>query len=204
MEWNSRFPNSPGFSVNVNVTDKQFSDPELASFIGEILRETGLNPALLDLEITENIAMANAERSEIVLRELKGLGVRLSIDDFGTGYSSLCRLRQFPVDTLKIDRTFVSKMERNRETQEIVRIIVTLAHNLGLSVVAEGIEEQVQLEMLKNLGCELGQGYLFSKPVAPDAIERVIRQNNDSLGILVSPPGLSCASSPTHADLRPR
>jgi PAS domain S-box-containing protein len=177
-DWNVRFPGKDSFSVNVNITDKQFSDPELASFIGEILKETGLDPALLDLEITENIAMSDAERSGVVLRELKALGVRLSIDDFGTGYSSLCRLRQFPVDTLKIDRTFVSKMERNRETQEIVRIIITLAHNLGLSVVAEGIEEQTQLEMLKALGSEIGQGYLFSKPVGRNAIEQLIRETN--------------------------
>jgi PAS domain S-box-containing protein len=184
LDWNVRFPGKDAFSVNVNVTDKQFSDPELPSFIGEVLNETGLDPALLDLEITENIAMADAERSGVVLRELKALGVRLSIDDFGTGYSSLCRLRQFPVDTLKIDRAFVSKMERNRDTREIVRIIITLAHNLGLSVVAEGIEEQAQLEMLEKLGCEVGQGYLFSKPVGPDAIEQLLRQNKPAFALL--------------------
>jgi len=181
LNWNSLFPNDPGFSVNVNITDKQFADPELASQIEDVLKVTGLNPALLDLEITENIAMSDAERSGIALRELKALGVRLSIDDFGTGYSSLCRLRQFPVDTLKIDRSFVSKMDQNRETQEIVRIIVTLAHNLGLGVVAEGIEDQQQLDMLRDLGCEFGQGYLFSKPASPDVIERLIRDHHCSL-----------------------
>ena len=181
LKWNSTFPRDSNFTVNVNVTDKQFSNPELALSIGEILKETGFDPALLDLEITENIAMADAERSGLVLRELKALGVRLSIDDFGTGYSSLCRLRQFPVDTLKIDRTFVSTMDRNRDTQEIVRIIITLAHNLGLAVVAEGIEEQRQLEMLKDLGCELGQGYLFSKPASQEAIGQLIQNHQKTL-----------------------
>lgn len=174
LHWNSLYTSEPPFAISVNVTGRQFADPDLASQIGEILRETGLDPRHLDIEITENIAMADAERSAVVLGELKSLGVRLSIDDFGTGYSSLCRLQQFPVDTLKIDRAFVSKMDRDRETHEIVRIIITLAHNLGLTVVAEGIEEPLQMEMLKHLGCELGQGYLFSKPVSPEAIETII------------------------------
>jgi EAL domain-containing protein (putative c-di-GMP-specific phosphodiesterase class I) len=110
----------------------------------------------------------------VVLSELKALGVRLSIDDFGTGYSSLCRLQRFPVDILKIDRSFVSAMNTDPETHEIVRIIVMLAHNLGLKVVAEGIEEKEQMEMLKQLGCEFGQGYLFSKPASAEAIEQLL------------------------------
>jgi EAL domain-containing protein (putative c-di-GMP-specific phosphodiesterase class I) len=109
-----------------------------------------------------------------VLSQLKALGVHLSIDDFGTGYSSLSRLQRFPVDTLKIDRTFVSEMDRDRDTGEIVRVIAMLARNLGLKVVAEGIERQEQMEMLRDLGCETGQGYLFSKPVSADAIEQLL------------------------------
>jgi PAS domain S-box-containing protein len=172
--WHELFPSDPPLAIGVNVTAKQFAQPDLASQIGEILRQTDTDPACVDLEITENIAMADVERSAVVLSQLKALGVHLSIDDFGTGYSSLSRLQRFPVDTLKIDRTFVSEMDRDRDTGEIVRVIAMLARNLGLKVVAEGIERQEQMEMLRGLGCETGQGYLFSKPVSADAIEQLM------------------------------
>jgi predicted signal transduction protein with EAL and GGDEF domain len=173
-QWHTQFPSLAPLIISTNITAKQFAQPELAAEIGEILEQTGTDPACIDLEITENIAMADAERSAVVLGELKALGVRLSIDDFGTGYSSLCRLQGFPVDVLKIDRAFVSGMDRDLETHEIVRIIVMLAQNLGLKVVAEGIERPEQMAMLKHMGCELGQGYLFSKPVAAEAIDQLL------------------------------
>ena len=172
--WHELFPADPPLAISVNVTAKQFAQPELATQIGEILEQTGTDPRWVDLEITENIAMADAKRSTLVLAELKAVGVRLSIDDFGTGYSSLCRLQQFPVDTLKIDRAFISGMDRDLESLEIVRIIVTLAHNLGLRVVAEGIETQEQMDMLKDIGCEVGQGYLFSRPADREAIQTLL------------------------------
>jgi EAL domain-containing protein (putative c-di-GMP-specific phosphodiesterase class I) len=112
-----------------------------------------------------------------VLSELKALGVCLDIDDFGTGYSSLSRLQRFPVDTLKIDRAFISRMDTDLETREIVRIIVMLAHGLRLKVVAEGVETQAQVDLLKEIGCELAQGYLYSKPVPAEAIEQLLRSN---------------------------
>jgi EAL domain-containing protein (putative c-di-GMP-specific phosphodiesterase class I) len=118
--------------------------------------------------------MADAERSTVVLLELKALGVDLDIDDFGTGYSSLSRLQRFSVNTLKIDRTFVSSMNSQLETQEIVRIIMMLAHSLGLKVVAEGVETQEQVDLLKHFGCELAQGYLFSKPVDSQTIGELL------------------------------
>jgi EAL domain-containing protein (putative c-di-GMP-specific phosphodiesterase class I) len=124
--------------------------------------------------------MADAERSGGVLAQLKALGVGLDIDDFGTGYSSLSRLQRFPVDTLKIDRAFVSHMDTDKETREIVRIIVMLAHNLGLKVVAEGVETQAQLELLRDLGCEKAQGYLFSKPVDHEAILKLLGSSRAS------------------------
>lgn len=170
--WHTLFPDQPPLTVSANITARQFVQPDLAAQIAEILRETGIDPKCFDLEITENVAMADAERSAVVLAELKALGVRLSIDDFGTGYSSLCRLQRFPVDVLKIDRAFVSGMENDHETQEIVRTILVLAHSLGMKVVAEGIERKEQMAMLKDLGCELGQGYLFSKPVDATAMEQ--------------------------------
>lgn len=179
-QWHTLFPANPPLAIGVNITAKQFAQADLASQIGEILQQTGTDPSWVDLEITENIAMADASRSAVVLSELKALGVHLSIDDFGTGYSSLSRLQRFPVDTLKIDRAFISSMDSDPETGEIVRIIAMLARNLGLKVVAEGIERKEQMDMLKELGCEVGQGYLFSKPVSAEAIEQLMIDRHGS------------------------
>jgi diguanylate cyclase (GGDEF)-like protein/PAS domain S-box-containing protein len=172
--WQALFPSDPPLTINVNIAPKQFAQPDLASQIGKILKETGLDPCCLNLEITETIAMRDADRSAVLLTELKDLGVHLDIDDFGTGYSSLSRLQRFPVDTLKIDRSFVSRMDTDGETREIVRIIVMLAHGLHLKVVAEGVETEAQAEMLKDIGCELAQGYLYSKPVPAETIEQLL------------------------------
>jgi diguanylate cyclase (GGDEF)-like protein/PAS domain S-box-containing protein len=172
--WQALFPSDPPLTVNVNIAPKQFAQPDLASQIGKTLKETGLDPCCLNLEITETIAMRDADRSAVLLTELKDLGVHLDIDDFGTGYSSLSRLQRFPVDTLKIDRSFISRMDTDGETREIVRIIVMLAHGLHLKVVAEGVETEAQAEMLKDIGCELAQGYLYSKPVPAETIEQLL------------------------------
>jgi PAS domain S-box-containing protein len=176
--WQALFPSDPPLTLNVNITPKQFAQPELASQIGKTLQETGLDPRCVNLEITETIAMADAKRSAVVLSELKALGVSLDIDDFGTGYSSLSRLQGFPVDTLKIDRAFISRIDTDLATHEIVRVIVMLAHGLRLKVVAEGVENQAQVDLLKDMGCELAQGYLYSKPIAAEAIEQLLRDNN--------------------------
>ena len=173
--WQTLFPCDPPLSVNVNIAPKQFAQPELAAEIGKTLQETGLNPSCLNLEITETIAMADADRSAVVLSEFKALGVRLDIDDFGTGYSSLSRLQRFPVDALKIDRSFTSRLDTDAETAEIVRIIVMLAHGLHLKVVAEGVETEAQAAFLKEIGCELAQGYLYSKPVPVETIEELLK-----------------------------
>ena len=175
--WQALFPSDPPLTLNVNITPKQFAQPELASQIGKTLQETGLDPRCLNLEITETIAMADAKRSAVVLSELKALGVSLDIDDFGTGYSSLSRLQGFPVDTLKIDRAFISRIDTDLATLEIVRVIVMLAHGLRLKVVAEGVETQAQLDLLKDIGCELAQGYFYSKPVAAETIEQLLSDN---------------------------
>jgi PAS domain S-box-containing protein len=175
--WQQLFPSDPPLSLSVNISPKQFAESDLASQIGQLLQQGGMDPRCVDLEITETIAMADAERSGGVLSQLKALGVGLDIDDFGTGYSSLSRLQRFPVDTLKIDRAFVSHMDSDPETHEIVRIIVMLAHNLGLKVVAEGVETQGQLDLLKHLGCERAQGYLFSKPVDHKTILKLLETN---------------------------
>jgi len=162
--WHSQFPCDPPLVISVNVTPKEFAQQDLAAQIGTILGEVGIDPSSVDVEITETIVMADPQRSSLVLSELKSLGVHLSIDDFGTGYSSLSRLQGFPVDTLKIDRAFISKMDTDSETSEIVRIIIMLAHNLGLRVVAEGAENAAQVSLLKQMKCELVQGYFFARP----------------------------------------
>jgi EAL domain-containing protein (putative c-di-GMP-specific phosphodiesterase class I) len=178
--WQKLFPSDPPLTVNVNITPKQLAQPDLASQIELALKETGLDPRTLNLEITETIAMSDADRSAVVLAELKALGVRLYIDDFGTGYSSLSRLQGFPVDTLKIDRSFISRINTDAETGAIVRIIVMLAHGLRLNVVAEGVETQAQADLLRDIGCELAQGYLYSKPVPADAAEILLRNAADA------------------------
>jgi PAS domain S-box-containing protein len=159
--WHSQFPCDPPLTMSVNITPKEFAQPDLTAQIGTILGEVGISSNSINVEITENIAMADPQRSSLVLSELKALGVHLSIDDFGTGYSSLSRLQGFPVDTLKIDRSFISKMETD---SEIVRIIIMLAHNLGLKVVAEGAETAEQVRLLKQLKCELAHVYFFARP----------------------------------------
>ena len=179
--WQELFPSNPPLTMSVNISPRQFTQADLASQIRQILQLNGTDPRCVNLEITESIAMADAERSAIVLSELKALGVRLDIDDFGTGYSSLSRLQRFSVDTLKIDRSFISNMDQDLETHEIVRIIVMLAHNLGLRVAAEGVETQEQLDMVKHVGCELAQGYLFSKPADAATIEQLLIANRAKL-----------------------
>jgi PAS domain S-box-containing protein len=183
--WHSQFPLDPSLTMSVNIAPKQFAQPELASEIGLILEQTGLAPRNLQLEIMETIAMGDAERDGAVLSELKALGVRLSVDDFGTGYSSLSRLQRLPVDTLKIDRSFISKMDRDSETREVVRTIIILAHNLDLTVVAEGTETQEQVNQLKESDCELAQGYFFSRPADAEAMSELLVTSYSRGGSLI-------------------
>ena len=174
LSWQAEFPATPALTMSVNITPKEFAQPDLASEIGKTLQEVGLDPACLQLEIIETIAMGDAEKSGQVLAQLKALGVRLSIDDFGTGYSSLSRLRRIPVDTLKIDRAFIMNMDTDPESLEIVRTIIMLAHNLGLKVVAEGAETDSQINQLKQLNCEMAQGYRYSKPADDQAMLKLL------------------------------
>ena len=178
--WQSEFPSSPPLTMSVNMTSREFAQPDLASEISKALEQTGVDPACLQLEIIETIAMGDAERSGHVLAQLKALGVRLSIDDFGTGYSSLSRLRRIPVDTLKIDRSFISNMDRDPESREIVRIIIMLAHNLGLKAVAEGTETEEQVNLLKQLNCEMAQGYYFSRAADDQAMLKLLASNRSA------------------------
>ena len=175
--WQSEFPSSPPLTMSVNITSREFAQPDLASEIRKSLEQTGVDPGCLQLEITETIAMGDAEKSGHVLAQLKATGIGLSIDDFGTGYSSLSRLRRIPVDTLKIDRAFISHMDSDPESREIVRIIIMLAHNLGLKVVAEGAETEEHINLLKQLNCEMAQGYFFSRPADDQAMAKLLVSN---------------------------
>jgi len=172
--WQAEFPSCPPLTMSVNITSREFSQPDLASQIRKVLEQTGVDPGCLQLEIIERIAMGDAEKSGHVLSQLKALGVRLSIDDFGTGYSSLSRLRRIPVDTLKIDRAFISSIDSDPESREIVRIIIMLAHNLGLKVVAEGTETKEHVNLLKRLHCEMAQGYFFSRPADDQVVSKLL------------------------------
>lgn len=167
--WQEKFQTDPPLNVSVNLSGKQFSQPDLVEQIACVLQETGLNARSLKLELTESIVMEDVESAITMLAQMKALNVQLSIDDFGTGYSSLSYLYRFPTDTLKIDRSFVSRIEDDGENAAIVRTIVTLAHNLGMDVIAEGIETMEQFEQLQALGCEYGQGYFFSHPLDSEA-----------------------------------
>jgi EAL domain-containing protein (putative c-di-GMP-specific phosphodiesterase class I) len=149
------------------------------------LRQTGLDPSRLNLEITESVAIADEDKAQDILSQLKALGVRLSIDDFGTGYSSLNYLRRFRVDTVKIDRSFVSNMD-SKDNREIVRIIITLAASLGLDVVAEGAETAAQVNDLKKLNCKFAQGYFFYKPVDGDTINKLLGKSDQAKAAVTS------------------
>jgi diguanylate cyclase (GGDEF)-like protein/PAS domain S-box-containing protein len=164
-EWQRQGFAGEEVTVSVNLSSRQFSQADLIDQVSSALRESGLRPGNLKLEITESMVMENIDTAIGMLAQLRGLGVGLSIDDFGTGYSSLSYLHRFPIDTLKIDRSFVTQMTDNTENAEIVRTIVTLARSLNMDVIAEGVETREQLRRLGDLGCDYGQGYLFSRPV---------------------------------------
>ncbi len=179
--WQETYPSAPPLFVSVNLSVKQFNEPGLVENIAELLEESKLPPRCLKLEITESVFSDNIEAAVKLLTQLRNLGVQLSIDDFGTGYSSLSYLQRFPIDTLKIDRSFVTQMMENEENLAIVRTIVALAQNLGMDVVAEGVETEEQLRLLRKLECENGQGYLFSTPLGGGQLEQFIADCNLAL-----------------------
>jgi diguanylate cyclase (GGDEF)-like protein len=188
VEWQQRFDNAKPLTIAVNLSGKHFAHPALVEQITTVISETGIEPGCLKLELTESAVMDNAETAILMLKEIKETGVRISIDDFGTGYSSLSYLHRFPIDLLKVDRSFVSAMEENTENGEIVRTVIALAKALDLKVVAEGIESIHQFHQLRILGCEYGQGYLFSKPLPAGDIERLIEDRSRWQNILPAVP----------------
>ncbi|RPJ28941.1 MAG: EAL domain-containing protein [Chloroflexi bacterium] len=173
-EWQEQFPADPPLTVSVNLSARQCSQTDLVQKVAGVLQKTGLPASNLKLELTESMIVEDAESTSAMLSELRALGVQVQIDDFGTGYSSLGYLQRLPIDTLKIDRTFVSRIGKNGSGSEIIQTILILAHDLGMKVIAEGIETDEQLSKLKSMECEYGQGYLFTKPVDSQTIEALL------------------------------
>jgi len=167
--WQQQFPRHRPLSMSVNLSCKQFAQVDLVEYVEHVLRETELEANSLKLEITESVLMEHTASVMTLLRRLHALRVQLSLDDFGTGYSSLSYLHRFPLQILKIDRSFIGSMNADRKHTEIVRAIVALARNLGMEVVAEGVETVEHLTALRALQCNYGQGYLFAKPLEAQA-----------------------------------
>jgi EAL domain-containing protein (putative c-di-GMP-specific phosphodiesterase class I) len=175
QSWNREDPNPSTLRVCINLSARQFSRPGLADHVQALLLQTGIAASQLGLEMTESSLIPNMHTALEVLSSLRNLGISLLLDDFGTGYSSLNHLHSFPFDVLKIDRSFVSRMSSGEQPLQIVRTIVELARVLGMDVVAEGIETAEQYQLLRQLGCRYGQGYLFSKPLSAPAVTRLLR-----------------------------
>lgn len=187
-EWRKIAPEYRKLSLSINISGKHLSDDELIDDIENILEDTRLAPDGLRLEITESTAMENPEQTVNILNKLKHLGVQLSLDDFGTGYSSLSYLHRLPFDTLKIDRSFVYSVGDNGENSEILQTIISLAKNLKMRVIAEGIETESQLSVLQNLGCDMGQGFLLAKPKPLQVTEALLYERPYLLPFGSTPP----------------
>lgn len=173
--WQERFPREHPLTVSVNLSGKHFNQPDLIEQVDTILQETGLSHRSLELEITESALMKNTEITIRIFSELISRGIRLHLDDFGTGYSSLSYLLRFPFHSIKIDRSFIHKIDQDNANLEIIQAIVSLAGNLGMQVVAEGVETKGQLNQVKSIACDFGQGYYFCKPMDHHSAEELIQ-----------------------------
>ena len=179
-KWKEEFKRPLRMAINVSA--KQFSDGHLLQQISRAIHDNGLNPSLLEIEITEQIAIKDVQQTIDLLKQLQSLGVETAIDDFGTGYSSLAYLSQFPLRTLKIDRSFTQDMVKSKKGLEIVAAIIAMAHALSLDVVAEGVETVEEQAQLKKMQCEYLQGYLFSKPLPADQFIKLLNGEDQSIG----------------------
>ncbi len=174
QRWQRSSRGRDSLSIHVNVSDKQLFQPDLADRVAQVLAETRLSPETLALDISENVVMQKADAAVAILGQLKGLGLRIHLDDFGTGYSSLGYLHRFEIDTLKIDRSFIRNLRAGGDNWIAARTIVALANNLGMGVIAEGVETEEQLQELLALGCVLGQGSLFHEPLSPELVDDIL------------------------------
>jgi EAL domain-containing protein (putative c-di-GMP-specific phosphodiesterase class I) len=168
--------------VSVNLSARQLKRQDLTETVKGVLQSTGLEGRCLSLDITETLYITVLEGNTKALDDLRRMGVRISVDDFGMGYSSLSYLKRLPVDTLKVDRSFVAGLGEDAEDTAIVRMIIELAHTLGISIIAEGVESEQQAEQLKQMGCDLGQGFHFSEPLSPEESSRFFYRGNPYWG----------------------
>jgi EAL domain-containing protein (putative c-di-GMP-specific phosphodiesterase class I) len=180
--WNRELPDRPPITIGVNVSTRQLHDPSFPALVRDVLASAGLAPESLALEITESLLPEDGGAVIEQLTELAALGVHIAVDDFGTGYSALSRLHHFPIDTVKIDRSFITGIERDANKAQLVQGIVSLAETLNLVVVAEGIEHSAQAEQLRGMRAHYGQGYLFSRPMAPERL-RDLLEDPDALAV---------------------
>jgi EAL domain-containing protein (putative c-di-GMP-specific phosphodiesterase class I) len=174
VEWHDQRPDAPPVGISVNLSARQLAQRDLPDVVDDILRGTGLDPATLSLEITESALVEESEGPILILTALKKMGLRLLIDDFGTGYSSLAYLKRFPLDWLKVDRSFVEGLGVQQESTAIVNAVVAMAGALSIGVIAEGVENSLQLAQLQRLECAHAQGFYFSKPLPADEVGRLL------------------------------
>jgi EAL domain-containing protein (putative c-di-GMP-specific phosphodiesterase class I) len=173
QEWQEQ-PNKAELALSINVSSRQFREPGFAQLVGQAVKESGINPARLKLELTESLMLDSIEETSKRMEELKKIGVTFSLDDFGTGYSSLIYLKQLPLSQLKIDHSFVHDITTDKNDAILIRTIVGMAENLNLQVIAEGVETEEQLAALYEMGCRMYQGYYFSRPVPLADFEKMI------------------------------
>ncbi len=174
QEWQERFPQNPALTISVNLSGRQLVQPDLVEEVQQILQETGLRASSLNIEITENAVITELEKVIVTLEQLRAIGVGVQLDDFGTGYSSLNYLHQLPIDGIKIDRSFITQVSAENKKPSLTQSIITMGHELGLTIIAEGIESEEQIVRLKALGADYGQGYHFSRPVEAEGVEELL------------------------------
>jgi EAL domain-containing protein (putative c-di-GMP-specific phosphodiesterase class I) len=179
--WQGRVPREGAQYVSVNVSARQFREPGFVDSVRQVLATSGLPPSALMLELTESVLLPRDDRFHSDLMELKASGVRLAIDDFGTGYSSLRYLQELPIDVLKIDKSFVDGIENSEQQQALVEGIIRIARTLRLEVIAEGIENVLQRDLLVVMGCQFGQGYLLGMPMEPDEAATLVTVGRNAL-----------------------
>lgn len=201
--WNDQFPSNHPLEMSVNLSVRQFRQPDLVEHVAAILKETGLDPSMLQLELTESVLLESYEAALDALKRLKALGIGLKLDDFGTGYSSLNYLCRLPFDALKIDRSFTIDLSTPDGSIEVVRTILAMAHKLGMDVVAEGIEEKDQLARLQSLGCKFGQGYFFSKPLEQNLAGQLLAAERGACSVGQKEDGPETQSGPRPAEPEP-
>ena len=191
--WTDTITLGPAFKVNINVSSRQLDDAGFLADLQSALQKYDINPQQIELEITESVFLKNAERIGALFNRIRALGVRIAFDDFGTGYSSLSYLERYPIDTLKIDQSFVQRLVTGHANADIVRMIVGLAQALGVAVSAEGVEDDRQRDALQKFGCNVVQGYLYSRPVPFEETVAILKRDHQESAL--------CSGFPTPASV---